>query len=34
MELYEELGIDSVDALEEAIRGGQLAGLRGFGANE
>jgi DNA polymerase (family 10) len=32
MELYEELGIDSVDALEEAIRGGQLAGLRGFGA--
>jgi DNA polymerase (family 10) len=32
MELYEELGIDSVDALEEAIRGGKLAGLRGFGA--
>jgi len=32
MELYEELGIDSVNALEEAIRGGKLAGLRGFGA--
>jgi len=32
MELYEELGIESVDALEEAIRGGKLAGLRGFGA--
>jgi len=31
MELYEELGIDSVDALEAAIRGGKLAGLRGFG---
>lgn len=30
--LYEELGIDSVDALEEAIRDGKLAGLRGFGA--
>ena len=32
MVLYEELGIDSVSALEEAIRGGKLAGLRGFGA--
>jgi DNA polymerase (family X) len=32
MELYQELGIDSVDALEEAIRGGKLDGLRGFGA--
>jgi len=32
MVLYEELGIDSVGALEEAIRGGKLAGLRGFGA--
>jgi len=31
MVLYQELGIDSVDALEEAIRGGKLAGLRGFG---
>jgi DNA polymerase (family 10) len=30
--LYEELGIDSVAALEEAIRGGKLAGLHGFGA--
>jgi DNA polymerase (family X) len=30
--LYEELGIDSVDALEKAIRDGKLAGLRGFGA--
>jgi len=31
MVLYQELGIDSVGALEEAIRGGKLAGLRGFG---
>jgi DNA polymerase (family X) len=32
MALYDELSIDSVDALAEAIRGGKLAGLRGFGA--
>jgi DNA polymerase (family X) len=32
MELYQELGIDSVDALQEAIRNGKLDGLRGFGA--
>ncbi len=30
--LYEQLGIDSVDALEAAIRAEKLAGLRGFGA--
>ncbi len=32
MELYQELGVDSVDALQEAIRSGKLDGLRGFGA--
>ena len=30
--LYQELGIDSVDGLAEAIRAGKLAGLAGFGA--
>ncbi|WP_214416535.1 DNA polymerase/3'-5' exonuclease PolX [Sphaerisporangium fuscum] len=30
--LYHELGIDSPEALAEAIRQGRLAGLRGFGA--
>jgi DNA polymerase (family X) len=30
--LFQELGIDSPDALAEAIRGGRLTGLRGFGA--
>jgi len=32
MILYEELGISSVDGLEEAIGEGRLAGLRGFGS--
>ncbi|MFD2356523.1 hypothetical protein ACFSTC_55595 [Nonomuraea ferruginea] len=32
MVLYGELGIGSVEALEEAIRAGNLHGLRGFGA--
>ncbi|TXK35269.1 DNA polymerase/3'-5' exonuclease PolX [Nonomuraea sp. C10] len=32
MVLYGELGIGSVEALEEAIRAGTLHGLRGFGA--
>ena len=31
MVLYHELGIDSVDALADAIREGRLAGLAGFG---
>src|SRR5690242_8122942 len=30
--LYEELGVASVDELAEAIRGGRLRGLKGFGA--
>jgi DNA polymerase (family 10) len=30
--LYEELGIDTVTELEDAIREGRLSGLRGFGA--
>lgn len=30
--LHQELGIDSVDGLAEAIRAGKLAGLAGFGA--
>jgi DNA polymerase (family 10) len=30
--LYQELGIDSVDGLAEAIKAGKLAGLAGFGA--
>ncbi|GAA4560258.1 DNA polymerase/3'-5' exonuclease PolX [Planotetraspora kaengkrachanensis] len=30
--LFQELGIDSPDALAEAIRAGRLTGLRGFGA--
>ena len=30
--LFRELGIDSPEALAEAIRGGRLAGVRGFGA--
>ncbi len=32
LQLYQELGISSVGELEDAIRAGQLAGLRGFGA--
>lgn len=32
MILYEELGVASVDQLVEAIRGGRLRGLKGFGA--
>ncbi|HEY5988766.1 MAG TPA: helix-hairpin-helix domain-containing protein, partial [Streptosporangiaceae bacterium] len=32
MVLYQELGIDSVDGLAEAIKAGKLAGLAGFGA--
>jgi len=31
MVLYTELGVDSVEALERAIRAGRLHGLRGFG---
>jgi DNA polymerase (family 10) len=31
MVLYRELGIDDVDALEEAIKDGRLHGLKGFG---
>jgi len=31
MVLYKELGVDSVEALEKAIREGRLNGLRGFG---
>jgi DNA polymerase (family X) len=30
--LYDELGIDSLDALRAAAEGGQIRGLRGFGA--
>ncbi|GAA1012882.1 DNA polymerase/3'-5' exonuclease PolX [Acrocarpospora pleiomorpha] len=30
--LFQELGVDSPEALAEAIRGGRLAGVRGFGA--
>lgn len=30
--LYRELGIDSIDTLEEAARAGQLRGLKGLGA--
>lgn len=30
--LYEELGIDSIDALEQAAREGGIRGLKGFGA--
>ena len=32
LQLYQELGISSVGELEDAIRAGRLAGLRGFGA--
>ncbi|RJL34125.1 DNA polymerase/3'-5' exonuclease PolX [Bailinhaonella thermotolerans] len=32
MALFEDLGIDSPEALAEAIRAGRLKGLRGFGA--
>ncbi|HEV7931570.1 MAG TPA: DNA polymerase/3'-5' exonuclease PolX [Actinomadura sp.] len=31
MALYEELGVDSVAGLEEAVRAGRLRGLKGFG---
>ena len=32
LQLYQDLGISSVGELEDAIRAGRLAGLRGFGA--
>lgn len=32
--LHRELGIASVEALEEAVRGGRLAGLKGIGAKK
>ncbi|GMW00282.1 MAG: DNA polymerase/3'-5' exonuclease PolX [Candidatus Hydrogenedentota bacterium] len=31
-QLYDEVGIDSIESLEKAIAGGKLKGLKGFGA--